>query len=41
MRNNALVFACAKVKRLRNMNQDLQKVSSCLAMLVTEVLLSL
>ena len=36
-RNNVLVFACAKVKRLRSMNQDLQKVSSCLAVLVTEV----
>ena len=35
--NNVLVFACAKVKRLRSMNQDLQKVSSCLAVLVTEV----
>ena len=35
--NNVLVFACAKVKRLRSMNQDLQKVSSYLAVLVTEV----
>lgn len=32
--NDVSVFVYTKVKRLRNMNQDLQKVSRCLAMLV-------